>query len=202
MVVSMSTSSSAERMSIPQSRHHVLYIAFAELLFSVTFFVVGIFLLFTLGERILDVDAVALDLHLFAYFFLGLSTTLGITGALYRSRALVAMFCSMIMAQLVFGIGSGIYCLSILFRDPGDMISRVLHNNCLHLDHFSMAFCERTPLMKYLTLALFLQMWLIEILGIYFAQGYLQELLDEEVDGMKEIDYEYDYDDYVYYGEC
>ncbi|KAJ4500148.1 hypothetical protein C8R41DRAFT_529313 [Lentinula lateritia] len=138
MVVNMSTSGSAERMSTPPSRHHVLYIAFSELLFSI------------------------------------LSTTLGISGALYRSCPLVAMFCSMIMAQLVFGIGS---------------------------DHISSAFCERTPLMKYLTLVLFIQAWLIEILGLYYAQAYVQELLDEETDGMKEIDYEFDYD-YAYYGEC
>ncbi|KAJ3931318.1 MAG: hypothetical protein NXY57DRAFT_233057 [Lentinula lateritia] len=201
MVVNMSTSGSAERMSTPPSRHHVLYIAFSELLFSIVFLVVGIFLLFSLGEQILDVDAVALDLHIFSYFFLGLSTTLGISGALYRSCPLVAMFCSMIMAQLVFGIGSGIYCLTILFSDPGDVISRVLHHKCLHLDHISSAFCERTPLMKYLTLVLFIQAWLIEILGLYYAQAYVQELLDEETDGMKEIDYEFDYD-YAYYGEC
>ncbi|KAJ3983455.1 hypothetical protein F5890DRAFT_1475314 [Lentinula detonsa] len=200
----MYTSSSAERTSIPESRHQVLYIAFAEFLFSITFLVVGIFLLYTLGrlipfrgdvgEQILDVDAVALNLHIFAYFFLGLSTTLG-------SRSLVAMFCSMILAQLVFGLGSGIYCLSILFNDPGDIISRLLHNKCSHLDHFSKAFCERTPMMKYLTLALFMQMWLIEILGVYYAQGYVQELLDEETDGVKEVDYEFDYD-YAYYGDC
>ncbi|KAF8828691.1 hypothetical protein HHX47_DHR3000104 [Lentinula edodes] len=150
------------------------------------------------SEQILDVDAVALALHIFSYFFLGLSTILGISGALYRSCPLVAMFCSMIMAQLVFGIGSGIYCLTILFSDPGDITSRILHQKCLHLDHFSGAFCERTPLMKYLTLALFIQAWLIEILGIYYAQAYVQELLDEETDGMKEFDYEFDYD-YAYY---
>ncbi|KAJ3886386.1 hypothetical protein GG344DRAFT_69707 [Lentinula edodes] len=178
MVVNMSTAGSAERMFTPPSRHHVLYIAFSELLFSIIFLVVGIFLLFSLGEQILDVDAVALDLHIFSYFFLGLSTTLGISGALYRSCPLVAMFCSMIMAQLVFGIGSGIYCLTILFSDPGDVISRVLHHKCLHLDHFSSAF-----------------------LGLYYAQAYVQELLDEETDGMKEIDYEFDYD-YAYYAEC
>ena len=194
----MSTLSSAERTSTPLSRHHVLYIAFSELLFSIIFLVVGILLLYTLGEQILDVDAVALALHIFSYFFLGLSTILGISGALYRSCPLVAMFCSMIMAQLVFGIGSGIYCLTILFSDPGDITSRILHQKCLHLDHFSGAFCERTPLMKYLTLALFIQAWLIEILGIYYAQAYVQELLDEETDGMKEFDYEFDYD-YAYY---
>ncbi|KAJ3900959.1 hypothetical protein F5879DRAFT_1025091 [Lentinula edodes] len=198
MVVNMSTLSSAERTSTPLSRHHVLYIAFSELLFSIIFLVVGILLLYTLGEQILDVDAVALALHIFSYFFLGLSTILGISGALYRSCPLVAMFCSMIMAQLVFGIGSGIYCLTILFSDPGDITSRILHQKCLHLDHFSGAFCERTPLMKYLTLALFIQAWLIEILGIYYAQAYVQELLDEETDGMKEFDYEFDYG-YAYY---
>ncbi|KAJ3732710.1 hypothetical protein DFJ43DRAFT_1072443 [Lentinula guzmanii] len=197
----MYTSSSAERTSVPQSRHQVLYIAFAEFLFSITFLVVGIFLLYTLGEQILDADAVALNLHIFAYFFLGLSTTLGISGSLHRSRSLVAMFCSMTLAQLVFGLGSGIYCLAILFNDPGDIISRLLHNKCSHLDHFSQAFCDRTPMMKYLTLALFMQMWLIEILGVYYAQGYVQELLDEETDGVKEVDYEFDYD-YAYYGDC
>ncbi|KAJ3720584.1 hypothetical protein EV361DRAFT_876176 [Lentinula raphanica] len=189
----------AERSSIPQLRHQVLYVAVAEFLFSIIFLVIGFLLLYTLGENILDADAVALNLHIFAYFFLGLSTTLGISGALYSSRALIAMFCSMVMAQLVFGLGSGIYCLTILFNDPGSIMSRVLHTKCLNLDHFSRAFCERTPMMKYLTLALFLQMWLIEIVGIYYAQGYVQELLDEETDGVKEIDYEYEYD-YAYYG--
>ncbi|KAJ3759034.1 hypothetical protein EV360DRAFT_82509 [Lentinula raphanica] len=189
----------AERSSIPQLRHQVLYVAVAEFLFSIIFLVIGFLLLYTLGENILDADAVALNLHIFAYFFLGLSTTLGISGALYSSRALIAMFCSMVMAQLVFGLGSGIYCLTILFNDPGSIMSRVLHTKCLNLDHFSRAFCERTPMMKYLTLALFLQMWLIEIMGIYYAQGYVQELLDEETDGVKEIDYDYEYD-YAYYG--
>lgn len=47
----MSTSSSAERMSILSStRLHVMYIALAELMFSIMFMALGIVLLFTLGK--------------------------------------------------------------------------------------------------------------------------------------------------------
>ncbi|KIK70984.1 hypothetical protein GYMLUDRAFT_33084 [Collybiopsis luxurians FD-317 M1] len=186
---------------ISSSRQHVLYIAVAELLFSIVFLVVGIFLLYTLGEQILDVDAVALNLHVFAYFFLGLSTTLGISGAFYRSRSLVTMFCSLTLAQLVFGMGSGVYCLAILFDDPGELVTQALHHKCASMDHISRSFCERTPTIQYLTLTFFIQMWLAQIIGIYFSQAYVQELIEEEGDGMKEMDYEYEYG-FAYYGEC
>jgi hypothetical protein len=182
---------------LSSSRHQVLYIAVTELLFSVLFLVLGIFLYYTLGEQILDVDAVSLALHIFAYFFLGLSTTLGISGALYRSRSLVALFCSMTLSQLAFGLASGIYCLAILFDDPGELITQALHHKCAALDHLSRSFCERTPTMQYLTLTLFVQMWLIQILGIYFSQAYVQELM-EEGDEIKDMEYEYSY---AYYGE-
>ncbi|KAF9067954.1 hypothetical protein BDP27DRAFT_1403550 [Rhodocollybia butyracea] len=188
---------SIERIS--SSRHNVLYIAFAELLFSITFLIMGIVLWYTLGEQILDVDAVALDLHLFAYFFLGLATMLGISGALNRSRPLVAMFCSMTLAQLIFGLGSGIYCLTILFDDPGDLITAALRHKCATMDHFSKSFCERTPTIKFFTFALFMQVWVIQLIGVYCSQMYLQELIDEEEAVMKEMDYEYDYN-YAYYG--
>jgi len=188
----MSALYSAERIS--SSRHNVLYVAVAQLMFSITLVAMGVILLYSLGEEILDVDAVALDLHIFAYFFLALCTALGICGSLYRSRGLVAMFCSMTLAQLVFGIGSGIYCLSVLFDDPGDIVTAHLRHKCLSLDQFSQGFCNRTPFMKYLTLALFIQIWLIQILGLYSSQAYVQELMDVEGDYVKDIDeYEYDY---------
>ncbi|KAF5390325.1 hypothetical protein D9757_002948 [Collybiopsis confluens] len=183
------------------SRQPVLYLALAELLFSIVFLILGIFLLYTLGERILDVDAVALNLHIFAYFFLGLATTLGISGAFFRSRSLVTMFCSLTLAQLVFGIGSGVYCLAILFDDPGELVTQALHHKCASMDHISRGFCERTSTMQYLTLTFFVQLWFAQIAGIFFSQAYVQELIDEGGDGMKEMDYEYEYG-YAYYGDC
>ncbi|KAF9067955.1 hypothetical protein BDP27DRAFT_1422392 [Rhodocollybia butyracea] len=128
------------------SRHSVLYIAFAELLFSITFLMMGIILLFTSGEQILlDVHAIALDLHILAYWGLRLATTSGIFGALYQSRPLVTLFCFMTLAQLIFGLGSGIYWLTILFEESGELITAALRHKCAFMNHFSRNFCEGTP---------------------------------------------------------
>lgn len=128
-----------------------------------------------------DVDAVALDLHIFAYFFLALCTILGcvmisslaifklivtyarICGAFYRSQSFVVMFCALTLAQLVFGIGSGIYCLTVLFDNPDKLIMHLHWHKCLDMDSLSRSFCERTPMIQYLTLAFFIQTWLIQI---------------------------------------
>jgi len=175
---------STERLS--SFRYYLLFISITELLFSITLLITGIVLLHTLGEQILDVDAAALDLQIFASFFLGLSTALGISGALQRSRSLVAMFRSMTLAQLIFGLGFGIYCLAVLFEEPEDLRSAALRHKCTSMDRFSKNFCERTPTMKYITLAMFVQIWMIQLIGIYCSKMYIQDLINEEDEEMKE----------------
>ncbi|KAE9389380.1 hypothetical protein BT96DRAFT_1025066 [Gymnopus androsaceus JB14] len=92
-------------------------------------------------------------------------------------------------AQLVFGIGSGVYCLRVLFDNPGDLLMRLHWRKCISLDTVFRSFCDKTLMMNYLTLALFVQIWLIQILGLYSSQAYVQELMDEDGDAVKVYDY-------------
>jgi len=47
-------------------------------------------------------------------------------------------------------------------------------------------------MVQYFTLALFIQIWFTQLFGLYCSQVYIQELLNEQGDAMKEADYDYD----------
>ncbi|KAE9384899.1 hypothetical protein BT96DRAFT_950242 [Gymnopus androsaceus JB14] len=92
-------------------------------MYSITFVFLGFFLLFTLGSsELLDDDAVSLYLLVFAYFFLGVSTVLGIYGALRRSRRLVSMFSSM-TSPSSFSASLQDLLSNSTINNPGDIIN-------------------------------------------------------------------------------
>lgn len=93
-----------------------------------------------------------------------------IYGVVQKVARYTSLFASTVIGQLVFNIASGALCLYLLFRtgSNGDP-SQGNYRQCMDVvvahpnDFFLRNLCERSPLMKGLSVGLFVFMWLTEI---------------------------------------
>ncbi len=85
-----------------------------------------------------------------------------------KAARYISLFVTTILGQLVFNIASGALCLYLLFRvgpnDPDQVYNKCMDVVAAHPnDLFLRNLCQRSPLMKGLSVGLYVFMWLTEI---------------------------------------
>ncbi|KAF5354040.1 hypothetical protein D9756_006952 [Leucocoprinus leucothites] len=139
-----------------------------------------------LDQQLLEIERLALFFHILIYFILALFAAVGVYGAVQKSARYTSLFASTILGQLVFNIASGALCLYLLFRNGsnGDP-SLGGYRQCMDVivarpdDFFLRNLCERSPLMRGLSLGLYVFMWLTEIMAVILSNQYLAQLHEE-----------------------
>ncbi|KAJ3575407.1 hypothetical protein NP233_g1115 [Leucocoprinus birnbaumii] len=141
-------------------------------LFAIGFAVVGWVISVRLDKQLLDLERLAIFFHILIYFVLAMFAAVGLYAVIQKSARYTSLFASTILGQLVFNIASGALCLYLLFRGDvwvGDSGPTGGYRQCMdavvaHPDDFFLRnLCERTPLMKGLSVALYVFMWLAQI---------------------------------------
>ncbi|KAG6809655.1 hypothetical protein H0H92_015303 [Tricholoma furcatifolium] len=176
----------------PQSslvRYTLLMTVILSLSFSAVFGAFGIVVLKKIGklpltsatgDQLSDLEHIAVTFHIFVHLFFALFCFVGLYACLSRDRVATSLFVSFIMGQIIFSIGSGALCLYLLFDNSSSQLWNV--ENCLASasDNFARQLCKKTAFMKGISVAMFIVMWLVEIVTIFLANVYLSQLRDYE----------------------
>ncbi|KAJ2924505.1 hypothetical protein H1R20_g12588, partial [Candolleomyces eurysporus] len=169
-----------------QSRFALLGCATLLTLMSLTSLLMGSVLYNKLYDHITEYQRVTVIMHLFVYAVLVFFCVFGLYSVLYRSRRVASMFCAMLFGQILFEIASGAICLHFLFRytRKEDYMGDLMH--CLESiadspkDLFIRDLCYRTPIAQGVCLALFLFMWILQLVTFYASNRYVAQLQHEE----------------------
>jgi len=173
------TSSPVKGCSFTTVRYILLAITTFTLLLSAAFGTLGFVVLEKLDTLISDINHIAINFHIFIYMSLGLFCIIGIYAAVVERIGLITVYISLLFGHLLLGLASGIICLAILFSklpSPGWDVAACL---AIAHDQFTRHLCERSTLLKALSVQSFVIMWLIEIAAIVLANSYLSRLRKE-----------------------
>jgi hypothetical protein len=148
-----------------------------------------------LQNQLTNSAKVAIYINSAVYTLLGVLAVFGFIGACIKNRAMISTFLSILIAHLVFSIFSGAFTLHNVFTVDGDaiiqgcqdgngsvssdisgvgqaslLISRGLsHNSCV----------KAYDVVKGISVAMFIFVWLIEIWGCVITNDYITQLDDE-----------------------
>lgn len=133
-----------------------------------------------LGPALSEVHTVAICLHFICYILLIVFCLVGVYGIAKGRRGLQSFYCAAAIGHILFAIGSGAFCLALLFNPlPGVQGVEQL-NNCLAIKNaLTTHFCKRDAMAKGTTLSLFLGMWCLEALSFYAVNRAVMELGDQ-----------------------
>ncbi|KAF9449866.1 hypothetical protein P691DRAFT_666579 [Macrolepiota fuliginosa MF-IS2] len=155
-------------------------------LFGAGFGAVGWVIANKLDKQLLEIERLALFFHILIYFLLVIFATIGIYGVVQKAARYTSLFASMILGQFVFNVASGALCLYLLFRNgPNGDPTLGGYRQCMDVvvahpnDFFLRNLCEQTPLMKGLSVGLYVFMWLTEIIAAMVSNQYSSQLHEE-----------------------
>ncbi|KAJ7097590.1 hypothetical protein C8R44DRAFT_811748 [Mycena epipterygia] len=131
-----------------------------------------------LNAQFSDTERLALSLHVLVYLLLVIFSAVGLYSTLFKRRKAVQVFVSMLFVQLLFGLGSGIFLLYLLFQKQ----SSETIQNCLTNVHgsFGKQLCERSPVLR--GVALLVVICFVEILGLILGNAYSSQLREAETE--------------------
>ncbi|KAJ7489154.1 hypothetical protein FB451DRAFT_683563 [Mycena latifolia] len=133
-----------------------------------------------LNAQISDTERLALDFHVLAYLLMAIVSAVGLYSALLQRRNAAQAFVSMLFVQLLFGLGSGISVFYLLFKNQSaESVQNCLAN--VH-DSFGKQLCERSPVLKGVSVALLLVICFIEIFGLIIGSSYSSLLREAETE--------------------
>lgn len=158
-----------------------LFSAVSLILISTAFISFGGVVLRVLEPRsVLDaVQSTAILLHLLCYALLMTISFIVIYAIVRKSSTALSWCCAGLFGHLLFAIGSGILCLTLLFNPPPNAAEQ--QQSCLAAHGpFLTHFCERSAVAKGTTLSLLIGSWLLEMLGWYAANRFVWHLNDTE----------------------
>ncbi|EAU86765.1 hypothetical protein CC1G_06526 [Coprinopsis cinerea okayama7 len=140
-----------------------------------------------LGPALSEVHTVAISLHFICYIILVTVGLLSVYGIAKEKRSFQSSYCAALVGHIFFAIGSGAFCLAILFNPlPGKQGLDQL-NSCLAIKHtIATHFCKRDMVAKGTALSLFLGMWCLEALSFYAVNRFVMDLDVRQKDKSKE----------------
>jgi len=176
-------------------RNVLLVMIALSLSFSAVFGTVGILVLERIENQMTELQQVAIWFHTFVYILYAILCFFGVYACIAKRMGAMSLFTSLVIGQILFSIGSGALCLYLLFNittaQPWDT------NKCLAaaLDKFTRELCGKTDLLKGFAIAMFIVMWLVEIVTICLGNAFLSQLQKEAI-RMGVLDPKYDLDGY------
>jgi len=166
------------------SRYAMLVLVAFMLLLSIVYLSVGAAMYHRLTTHVTDFQKIAMAMHIFVYAVLAFFCGFGIYAVVFRCQTQSNVFCAMLMGQILFGIASGAVCAYILFNEGKENTKNELIDCLNSIQHtpegnFIKELCYRTPFAKGVSLALFLFMWILQILTWYASNRYSCQLQEE-----------------------
>ncbi|KAJ7767983.1 hypothetical protein DFH07DRAFT_313708 [Mycena maculata] len=133
------------------------------------------------SETFSETEQLALDFQVFVYLLLAIFSAVG---TIFQCRTAIQVFVSMLFVELLFGLGSGIFALYLLFQKQAPETVQ----NCLggSNDTFKRHLCERSPVLKGVFVALFLVICFTEILGLIVGNAYSSRLREAKTEARME----------------
>jgi len=145
-------------------------------MFSVVFGTIGIVVLLKIGNQMTDLQQIAVWFHVFVYILFALFCFLGVYACIAKRAGIASAFTSLIIGQMVFSIGSGALILYLLFNNTPSQPWDASHCLTVAADQFTRQLCTKSGLLKGLAIAMFIVMWIVEIVTIFMANAYLWQL--------------------------
>ncbi|KAF8066621.1 hypothetical protein FPV67DRAFT_1670114 [Lyophyllum atratum] len=162
-------------------RYALLAMVVLSLSFSAVFGTIGIIVLKKIGGQMTELQQIAIWFHIFVYMLFAIFCFLGVYACIVKRRGVTSLFTSLVIGQILFSVGSGALCLYLLFNNtraqPWDA------DKCLAVafDKFTQQLCHKTKLLKGFAIAMFIVMWLVEIVTIFVGNAFLSQLHDEAI---------------------
>lgn len=168
------------------TRLMALFSALSLILVSTAFISFGGVVLRVLEPRfVLDVvQSTAILLHLLCYTLLMTVSLIIVYAIIKKSSTALSWCCAGLFGHLLFAIGSGALCLTLVFNPPPNAAEQ--QQSCLAAHGpFLTHFCERDTVAKGTTLSLLIGSWLLEMLGWYAANRFVWYLNDRDSTTLK-----------------
>jgi len=153
-----------------------------SLMFSAVFGTIGIVVLIKIGNQMTDLQQIAVWFHVFVYILFAILCFLGLYACIVKQPGVASMFTSLIIGQIVFSIGSGALILYLLFNNTPSQPWDANHCLAVAVDQFTRQLCAKTDLLKGLAIAMFVLMWIVEIVTIFMANAFLWQLRTDALD--------------------
>jgi len=162
---------------------------------SAIFDTVGIIILKKITSQMTQLQQLAVWFNIFVYVFLIISGFLGIYACIVKKRSAASLFTSLVIAQFPFSVASGALCLYLLFNNTSSQPWDTDKCMAIAFDRFTRDLCQKTDLLKGLSIATLVVTWLVEIMTILMANVFLSQLR-EEAARLDMLDPKYDRDGY------
>lgn len=132
-----------------------------------------------LDKYLTDMQKVAIYFHLINCVFVWGASLVGIYAAgMNKKPGHSQLFAALLLGQIIFGIASGAWCLSIIFAtaNSGDRVTK-----CAAMVEHWAGICRNLSLVKVLSVVAFVAMWILEIVAIYVANRFAKQLREEDL---------------------
>jgi hypothetical protein len=112
------------------------------------------------------------------YLLLALVSIVGLVGAIIRKVALVRAFFGMLVAHLLFSIGTGIYAVFRSFKESRHYVKACINSST---SPTVIQTCHNgATLLKVISMVVFFLAWFFEIWAIVIVHNYGRQLAEEE----------------------
>jgi len=128
-----------------------------------------------------QIGQIALYIHSSMYSLLGAVSLFGFVGAIIRGRTMISIFLTVLVGHLILSIFSGAFALYNIWNVQGSQAVQDCIKGNADTPGQSQETCQASyDVVKGLSVAIFILIWLLEIWGCFIVNDYIGQLEDEE----------------------